>query len=75
MRLLTLDNDEIVSWLEKLDKEARALKHEALKYSWYMRGGITYEDAMMLSYEERKMIADIVEDNIDTTKKTGLPFF
>ena len=75
MRLLTLDNDEIVSWLEKLDKEARALKKEALKYSWFMRGGITYEDAMMLSYDERKMIADIVEDNMETTKKSGLPFF
>ena len=42
---------------------------------WYMRGGISYEDIMMLSDVERKMIGEIIKDNIETTKKSKLPFF
>ena len=40
-----------------------------------MRGGLTYEEAMNLSYNERKVIGDLVKDNLETTKKTGLPYF
>ena len=72
---MTLSNDEVVSWLEKLDKESKALKKETLKFSWYMRGGLSYDDAMMLSYDERKIISDIIKENLETTKDSGLPFF
>jgi hypothetical protein len=37
--------------------------------------GMSYSDAMMLSYEERNIIGEIIKDNLETTKKTGLPFF
>jgi hypothetical protein len=40
-----------------------------------MRGGIQYEDAMLLSEQERQIIGKIIEDNMETTKKSGLPFF
>ncbi len=42
---------------------------------WYMRGGISYDDAMMLSQSERAIIADIIKSNLETTKETRLPFF
>lgn len=37
--------------------------------------GMSYAEAMALSYEERKIIGDIIKDNLETTKKSGLPFF
>jgi hypothetical protein len=37
--------------------------------------GMNYWDALMLSYDERDIIGDIVKDNLETTKKSGLPFF
>jgi hypothetical protein len=40
-----------------------------------MRGGITYEEAMQMSEADRKIINEIVKDNLETTKKSGLPFF
>ena len=40
-----------------------------------MRGGLTYNEAMNLGTEERKAIGDIIKQNIETTKKTGLPYF
>ena len=75
MRLLTLTNDEVIDWLGKLDRESKALKQEVLKFSWYMRGGLSYDDAIMLSYEDRKIISDIIKENLDITKESGLPFF
>lgn len=58
-----------------MGKEAASIKHEALKLSWYMRGGLTYEQALQLSYEERMSINDLIKENLETTKKSGLPFF
>ena len=40
-----------------------------------MRGGLTVEEAFMLDYEGRVIIGEIIKDNLDTTKDTGLPFF
>ena len=40
-----------------------------------MRGGISYEDAFYMSAEEREIISKIVKENLETTKKSGLPFF
>ena len=58
-----------------MGKETASIKKEALTISWYMRGGITYDDVMQLSHEERAIINDLINSNLETTKKSGLPFF
>jgi hypothetical protein len=58
-----------------MDKEINDIKQEALRMTWYMRGGITYDQAMLLSSAERKIVGQIINDNMETTKKSGLPFF
>jgi len=40
-----------------------------------MRGGLSYDDAMMLNQTERELISKIIKENIETTEKTKLPFF
>jgi hypothetical protein len=40
-----------------------------------MRGGASYEDILNMSTKERKAIEKIIEDNLETTKKTQMPFF
>jgi len=37
--------------------------------------GMNYWDAIMLSWEERQLVGEIIKDNLETTKKSGLPFF
>jgi hypothetical protein len=37
--------------------------------------GMSYSEAMHLSYEERTIISEIIKENLETTKKTGMPFF
>lgn len=58
-----------------MEKETRNIRLDVLKLCWYMRGGVTYEEAMQMSQQERSVISDIVKDNMETTKKSGLPFF
>jgi hypothetical protein len=58
-----------------MEKETKSIKQESLKLAWYMRGGLSYTEAMHLSMEERDIISDIIKDNMETTKKTKMPFF
>jgi hypothetical protein len=57
-----------------MDKDARAVKKDVLKMCWYMRG-LSYSEGMNLSWEEREIVGEIIKENLETTKKTGLNFF
>jgi hypothetical protein len=61
--------------VDSMEKETNDIRQEALKMSWYMRGGLAYEQALQLSVSERKAINELIKENLDTTKKSGLPFF
>jgi hypothetical protein len=43
--------------------------------SWHMRGGASYEDVLNMSSEEREHINNLIEEHIDITKKSQLPYF
>jgi hypothetical protein len=58
-----------------MEKESNSIRQEALQLAWYMRGGLNYDQALQLSVSERKIINEIVKGNLETTKKSGLPFF
>jgi len=56
-----------------MDSEAEALRTEMFKIVWYMRGGVTIDQAHMLCQKDMKIIHDIIKENIDMTKKSGMP--
>ena len=58
-----------------MEKDCQAIRQEALKISWYMRGGLTYDQTMALGIQERELINELIKENLETTKKSGLPFF
>lgn len=72
---MTLTPDEVSKYVDQMEKETNNIRQEALKMSWFMRGGITYDQALQLSSSERDLISGIIKENLDTTKKSGLPFF
>jgi len=65
---------EILQESDNLDKQARGIKKDSLKLCWFMRG-LSYAEVMNMSYEEREIISEIIKDNLETTKKSGMPFF
>jgi hypothetical protein len=58
-----------------MEREGNDIKKNALKFSWYMRGGASYQDILNMSPQERTAIGEIIEDNLEITKKSQLPFF
>ena len=58
-----------------MENECAAIKKNALSMSWYMRGGVSYEDILNMSAEEREEIKKIIDGNLDVTKKSQMPFF
>ena len=72
---MALSNEDIVTLLDQMEKETKAMRDDVLRICWYMRGSISYSDGMMLSRSDQILINKIIKDNMETTKKSGLPFF
>ena len=72
---MTLNDQEIEQLLDRYDKEARAIKEETIRITWWMRGGINLEQAYSLSLQERELINQIIKENMEATNKSGMPFF
>jgi len=70
---LTLSIEEIEKLVEKLDKESRAIKTDLLRMTWYMRGGVSYDDVMQMSAVERELINAVIKENIEFVKKSKMP--
>lgn len=75
MRLLSLDLEAIQKLSEGMEKEAKALKNQLYQIMWFMRGSITITEAFELETEDLEIISRIIKENLETTKKTKLPFF
>jgi len=75
MRILAWSLSEILAEVKVMEGEQKEIKHNLLKICWYMRGGISMEEAYYLTIEDQQIIGSIVKENLETTKKSGLPFF
>ena len=75
IRLLVLSSDQISKMVDQMEAETINIRREAIQLSWYMRGGLTYDQALQLSVSERTLISELIKENLETTKKSGLPFF
>ena len=72
---MTWSNEEIEDQIEKMERDSKAIKDNVLRICWYMRGSISYNDGMMLSRVDIELINKIIKDNLETTKKSNMPFF
>jgi hypothetical protein len=64
-----------VKYLKEYDSACKNLKLEILKICWFMRGGMSWQEALELSPDERQIVSQLVKENMETTKKSGQPFF
>ena len=66
---------EILKEVDVLDNESKQFKADLLRLCWYMRGGLTMTEAFETCQEDRILMSAIVKENLENTKKSGLPFF
>jgi hypothetical protein len=67
--------EDIKTYTDSMWKEAKQIKYNAQKIAWYMRGGVDFVDILNMSGDEIDHLNAIIEDNMETTKKTKMPFF
>jgi len=72
---LILTLPQIEEEVKRMDEESKALKKEIYKLAWFMRGSLSIEEAFYMDIMDRDILIEIVKENIETAKETGLPFF
>jgi len=66
---------DLLAHTKQIENEGLELRNEILKLIWYMRGSVSLDEGFTMGYQDRKMIGEIVKENMKTTKESGLPFF
>jgi hypothetical protein len=70
-----MSTPEIEEYIKSLETETKEFKRHLFKLGWYMRGSMTFNEIFQLDNEDREIISSIIEENLETTKDSGLPFF
>jgi hypothetical protein len=70
-----MTDDQIEKFTDDMVKQIDAIDSNAQRIGWYMRGGVTYNDIMMMSGKQVDSLNKIIDDNLETSKKSGMPFF
>ena len=70
-----MGDSDIIAYLKDFDSQVKNLKLELMKLCWFMRGGMSWNEALVLSPDERTIVSQLVKENMETTKKSGQPFF
>ena len=72
---MSLKLSEIEKLIEQFENETKAIRNEVLEMCWHMRGAVSYEEGMLLSFSDREIINKIIKGHMETTQKSGLPYF
>lgn len=67
--------DQIEKLTNGMVNEVDDLDRNAIKMGWYMRGAVTYSDVLNMTSKQVDALNSIIEENLETTKKSKLPFF
>ena len=66
---------EIEALVKSLEGDVKAIKKDLLKICWFMRGSVSLEEAHLLDLETRTLVYQLIDENLEVTKTSGMPFF
>ena len=72
LRLLGTPPEDVPYVLQSYVDDARALEKQLIQITFYMRGGITLEQAYRMTNSQRKYALGFIEENIERTNKSGV---
>lgn len=72
MMLLNGKPEDIEKTIKQFQRESKAIMKDIAEICWFMRGSISWSEAWNLSYKARKAIKDVINDNIERVKQTGM---
>jgi hypothetical protein len=72
---LTLSLPEIEAEVQKMENESKAIRRNIYKMAWFMRGSVNVEQLFSMDIADQEILAELIKENLETTKESGLPFF
>ncbi len=72
MTLLNSDPEKINDILLDMATGSKAILKEVAEICWYMRGSITWDEAMRLTHTEKEVIGNFIKENIQRGDKAGI---
>ena len=74
MKLLRVNSmDELHQLTNGMRKEREEMISTVTYLMWHMRGGLSREDAWMLSVQERNIMKKQIDERIKMTKESKMP--
>lgn len=73
--LKTGTQEDKVKMFKQLTGEARALISTIIELVYYMRGAISYNEMMEMSYPERQLVAEFIEKRLEHEKNNPYPVY
>jgi hypothetical protein len=71
---VSLSDEEINSLADDYEMEIKQIKDSCYRLSWYMRGGVTFDQLMYdTDVGDQEIMQRIVKDNIENTKNSKMP--
>ena len=67
--------EQILKEVEVLENQVKQIKFDISRLCWYMRGSVSYTEAMDMAPDEREIVANLIKENLETAKKTNQPFW
>jgi len=72
--LVTTPDSELEELQNSYEKEIKQIKHQVYQLCWFMRGGVDSESLFYAAdVEDLEILHSIVQENIESTKTTGMP--
>jgi len=60
---------------DSLQRESRQLLKSIVTLIYFMRGAVSYSEAMNMSYAERQVLDDFLEKRLEIEKKNPYPCY
>ena len=64
--------EEINNLLLDMATASKAIIKEVAEICWYMRGSVTWDEAMRLTHTEKEIISTFIKENIQRGDKAGI---
>jgi hypothetical protein len=69
-----LGHHKIEDYVSDLEADIKLIKDDIYRIAWAMRGGVSSADLFhVYSHEDRSIMGKIIKENIESTKKSGMP--
>ena len=59
--MLSQSDSDIIKTLTDMENSSKEIKHDLLKICWYMRGGVSYDEATAMSPQEQSALRKVAK--------------